>query len=38
VARQIYNVTAATLGVVLLCLAALDWVSYTVFVLSLRWL
>jgi hypothetical protein len=38
VARQIYNVTAVAIGIALLCLAVLDWVGYTVFVLSLGWL
>lgn len=36
-ARNIYTATAATVGLVLLCLAALDWASYTAFVISLVW-
>jgi hypothetical protein len=36
-ASRIYRVTAVTVGLVLLCLAALDWVAYTVFMVSLTW-
>lgn len=36
-ANNIYGVTAATLGLVLLGWAALDWASYTWFVFSLHW-
>jgi len=35
--RNIYAVTAATVGLVLLCVAVIDWVSYTVFAASLTW-
>ena len=35
--RNIYTVTAAAVGLVLLCVAALDWVGYTAFVASLKW-
>lgn len=35
--RNVYAVTAATIGLVLLCVAALDWINYTMFVLSLTW-
>jgi len=35
--RNIYTVTAAAVGLVLGCVAALDWLGYTVFVASLRW-
>lgn len=36
-ARNIYVATAATVGLALLCAAALDWASYTAFVISLIW-
>jgi hypothetical protein len=36
-ARNIYTVTAAAVGLVLLCVAALDWVGYTAFLASLMW-
>ena len=35
--RNIYAVTAATVWLVSLCVAVIDWVSYTVFVASLTW-
>ena len=35
--RNIYTVTAAAVGLVLLCVAAIDWLGYTVFVASLTW-
>jgi len=35
--RNIYAVTAATVGLVLSCVAVIDWVSYTVFAASLTW-
>jgi hypothetical protein len=35
--RNIYTVTAAAVGLALLGIAAIDWVGYTVFVVSLRW-
>jgi hypothetical protein len=36
-ARNIYSVTAVSLGLVLLCWALLDWAGYTMFVFSLTW-
>lgn len=35
--RSGYSATAATLGLLLLCSALLDWLGYTRFVLSLLW-
>ena len=32
-----YSLVAATLGLVLLACAALDWAAYTGFLCSLRW-
>jgi len=37
-ARNVYSVSAAMLGLLLLCWAALDWAGYTSFVLSLIYL
>jgi hypothetical protein len=37
VVRNIYGVSAAVLGLVLLCVATLDWAGYTLFVVSLQW-
>ena len=34
---NIYSMTAALVGLVLLCWAALDWVAYTGFLVSLLW-
>jgi hypothetical protein len=34
---NLYSLTAALLGVTLLCWAALDWVAYSGFVVSLLW-
>ena len=36
-AKNLYAVTAATLGILLWGSALLDWAGYTRFVLSLRW-
>lgn len=36
-ARNIYSVTAVSLGLVLLGWALLDWVAYGAFVFSLTW-
>jgi hypothetical protein len=36
-AKNLYGVTAALLGILLWCWAALDWAGYSGFVLSLRW-
>jgi len=35
--RNVYTVTAAAVGLALMCVAALDWLGYTVFVVSLTW-
>lgn len=35
--RNIYGVSAAVLGLVLLCVAALDWAGYSLFIVSLLW-
>jgi len=35
--RNAYTVTAAAIGLTLLCVAALDWLGYTAFVTSLTW-
>jgi hypothetical protein len=37
-AKNLYGVTAALLGILLWCWAVLDWAGYSGFVLSLRWL
>lgn len=36
-AKNIYSVTAVSLGLALLCCAVLDWLGYTRFVFSLLW-
>jgi hypothetical protein len=36
-AKTFYGVTAALLGILLWCWAALDWAGYSGFILSLRW-
>ncbi len=36
IASHLYTLTAALLGLALLCCAALDWVAYTGFVISLQ--
>lgn len=35
--KSIYAVTAAAVGLVLFCVAVIDWLSYTVFAASLTW-
>ena len=37
VVSNIFSVTAALLGLALLCWAALDWAAYSGFVFSLLW-
>lgn len=36
-ATNLYNLTAALLGLALLCCAALDWAAYSGFMFSLLW-
>jgi|GEM_PF-2855789 len=35
--REVYAITAAAVGLALLCVAALDWLGYTMFAISLSW-